>query len=209
MGAGEWPRHDNKEWQEVIDRARKLGWPRPEWTSNHPALVLECPENHPQCKIRAYSTGKGTETVAKQSLRKVDRCPHRNIVDELATVDDHLDAAERFIGAAETLHARGVLDQRIDELLALAAESIASAEQALIDQEFDEVMAERDSLDADRREAESPVDLLDSASTSLRNARLQLRDLPGRSDEVRSRQARLDELTARRDGFRDLLHGGP
>lgn len=207
MGAADWPRHDNKAWQEVIDRARALGWPQPHWTTNHPTLVLECPQGEPQCRIRAFSTGKGTESVAKRALKRVDRCPHRDVRDELTSVDDHLDAAEMLIDAAGTLMARGEIDHRIEDLLARAAESIESAEQSLIEQEFDEAVAERDALDGDPSDERTPKELLDSASTPLRDAHLQLRDLPRRSDEVGARQTRLDELTARRDGLRDVLHG--
>lgn len=206
MAANDWPRHDNKAWQAVLDRIRVLGWPRPDWTSNHPTLVMDCPDSAPHCRIRAFSTGKGTESVAKQALRKVDRCPHRQITSELALVDDHLGSAERLIKGAATLVQRGDLDQRIDELLALATESIQFAEQALIDQEFDDVTAERDAMDhahPDLPEDNSPEALLTSADTPLRQARLQLRDLPLKNEDVRARHDRLDDLTSQRDALHE------
>lgn len=212
MAADDWPRHDNKAWQAVLDRIRVLGWPRPEWTSNHPTLVMDCPASAPQCRIRAFSTGKGTESVAKQALRKVDRCPHRKITAELTLVDEHLASAERLIKGAATLVQRGDLDQRIDELLALATESIQSAEQALIDQEFDDVTAERDAMDHAHPHVpddSSPESHLSSADAPLRQARLHLRDLPEKNEDVRVRHDRLNDLTSQRDSLRDALHEDP
>lgn len=209
MGAAEWPRHSNKAWQEVLDRARALGWPQPHRTTSHPTLILDCPERSPRCRIRAFSTGNGTETVAKEALRKLDRCPHRVIVDELLTVDGHLRTAERLISAAQTLLERGQLDGRIDELLELASDSLDSAENALVDEEFDEAVAERDDLQRkieDLADDTSPEELLQEASAPLRKARLQLRDLPKRSNEVRSRKQHLVDLTTRRDELSELLH---
>lgn len=204
MGADEWPRHDNKAWQEVLDRIRELGWPCPAWTSSHPTLVMDCPEADPQCRIRAFSTGKGTERVAIQALRRVDRCPHRRITDELTQVDELLDTASLLIDGAAELLRRGVIDARLEELLMHASTSIKHAEVALLEQEFDELSGERDALDPPA--SESAEDLLDSAGKPLRAARLSLRDLPGRSDEVEERRARLERLTVRRNTVSDALH---
>lgn len=204
MGADDWPRHDNKSWQEVLDRVRALGWPRPAWTSNHPTLVMDCPEADPQCRIRAFSTGKGTESVAIQALRRVNRCPHRRIIDELTHVDELLDNASRFIDSAAELLRRGVIDHRLDELLTHASASIERAEAALLDQEFDDLSDELGTMDSPA--SGSVEDLLDSANRPLREARLSLRDLPGRSEEVKERQDRLERLTVRRNTVGDALH---
>lgn len=204
MGADEWPRHDNKAWQEVLDRIRELGWPCPAWTSSHPKIVMDCPDSDRRCRITAFSTGKGSESAAKEALKRADRCPHRKISDELTHVDELLDTASRFIDGAGELLRRGEIDHRLEELLTHATESIESAEAALIEQEFDELADELDSMDLPA--SESAKEHFESAGTPLREARLTLRDLPGRSDEVQKRRNRLEQLTQRRKAIGDALH---
>lgn len=212
MGAEEWPRHDNKEWQKVIDRARALRWPKPHWTTSHPKLILECPEGSSRCKITAFSTGHGTESAAKTALKRLERCPHRDVSDALVFVDDHLTAADRLIASARALFTRGRLSDHVEELLALASESLNSAEQALVEEDFDQSAAELDALDhevVDLPDDTSAESLLEEASTPLREAHLRLRELPKNSTEVRTRRERLDALTARRDELSELVHDRP
>lgn len=165
---------------------------------------MDCPEADPQCRIRAFSTGKGTERVAIQALRRVDRCPHRRITDELTHVDELLDTASPFIDGAAELLRRGEIDHRLEELLTHASASIEHAEAALLDREFDDLSDELGTIDPPA--PESAEDLLDSAGRPLREARLSLRDLPARSEEVKERQDRLERLTARRNTVSDALH---
>lgn len=204
MGADGWPRHDNKSWQEVLDRIRKLGWPCPAWTSSHPKIVMDCPDSDHRCRIIAFSTGNGTESAAKHALKRADRCPHRQITDELTHVDELLDTASRFIESAAELLRRGVIDSRLEELLAFASASIERAGAALLEQEFDDLSDELDSMDPPT--SGSAENLLGSADTPLREARLSLRDLPGRSDEVQERRDRLEQLTQRRNTVGDAVH---
>lgn len=205
MGADDWPRHPNKAWQEVLERIRDLGWPRPKWTSNHPTLIMDCPERAPQCRIRAYSTGKGSESAAIAALRLANRCPHRNITDELIQIDELLDAASRLIDGAASLLRRGIIDRRLEDLLALAGDAIEQAEEALLDEEFDELSGELAAMGT--AEPEQPTDLLEAADGHLREARLSLRDLPGRSTDVAARRERLEGLATRRRALGDAVHG--
>lgn len=207
MGAADWPKHENKEWQRAIDLAYDLGWPEPHWTSSHPTLVMKCPADNTSCNTTAFGTGRGTESAAKTALRKIRRCPHRDISQPLVKVDEALETAERLIKGAEKLLRRGDAAARIEELLDLAGSAFEQAEQAIrLEQEFDEADAELEVLTS---EAESLVgsdpsttavgDVVASAGPHLRRARLELRPLPERAPEVVARQDRLAELVARRD----------
>ena len=209
MAAADWPTHDNKEWQKVIDRAHDLGWPKPEWTKSHPKLVFQCPAKAPQCTLRAFSTGKGTESVAKSALGKVERCPHRNIEDAIVQVDLSLDSAEGLLDAAAKLVLRGVVGERLEELLALASEHVDAAARSL-ETEFDSTDARFEELTSEAREIlgsdpdQTTVETIaDAASEQLRSASIVLADLPKKSPEVESRKQRLRELTARRDALRE------
>lgn len=208
MVAADWPTHDNKAWQAVLEKAHALGWPKPAWTSAHPKLVLKCPADNPSCTITAFSTGSNTERVAIQSLDRLDRCPHRDVTDEIAKVDVALDRAERFLDAASVLRERGVAGERMSELLELASSEVDIASEAL-EREFDDVsaqfeehtarIAELTDTDPDRV---SEAELARDASGSLREARKTLKGLPKRNSEAEERRARLDSLTKRLDGLR-------
>lgn len=210
MAAADWPTHDNKEWQKVIDRAYELGWPKPEWTKSHPKLVFQCPAKSPQCTLKAFSTGKGTESVAKSALGKLERCPHRDITDAIVKVDWSLNSAERFLEGAAKLVMRGVIGERLEELLALASEHVDAAGRSL-ETEFDSADAEFEVLTSETREliGRDPDDasvesVADAASEYLRSAGIALADLPKRNTEVEMRKQRLQDLTARRDALREL-----
>lgn len=207
MTASEWPTHDNKAWQAVLDRIRVLGWPIPHWTSSHPSLVMECPANSPQCKIRALSTGKGTESVAINALRRADRCPHRVITSVIAAVDENLAAAERLIDGAELLAARGAIDGRITELLELASTPLDQATAQLVNEEFDvesEKLGQLEDPEPDIA-GHTPLELVNQARTPLRSAKITLKDLPTANEEVQVRRAELKLLTQRRDALRLML----
>jgi len=205
MSAADWPTHDDKAWQAVLDRARALGWPAPAWTKNHPQIKLVCPAADPKCMIRIYSTGKGAETVAVQSLRGVDRCPHRNIVDDIVRVDEALCSADRFVRAAETLIQRGEISAKLDELMQLVDESLDAAE-AQMELEFDSLTTTLDShtqearqlLDADP-DAVPPTEPLLRAGQYIREAMKGLARLPKKSADVVERKKRLAVLSARRE----------
>src|SRR5690606_65577 len=104
------------------------------------------------------------------------------------------------------------LSAHVEELLSRASESLSSAEQALVEEDFDKSAAKLDALGhevADLPDDTSAEALLEEASTPLREARLHLRELPKNSAEVRTRRERLAELTEKRDALSDLLHGQP
>ena len=205
MSAADWPTHNATAWQAVLDRACALGWPAPAWTKNHPQIKLVCPAGDPKCTIRIYSTGKGTETVAVQSLRGVERCPHRNIVGDIVRVDDALCSADRFVRAAETLIKRGEISAKLDELMQLIDESLDVAE-AQMELEFDDLTTTLDShtqearelLDADP-DAVPPAEPLQKAGQHIREAMKRLARLPKKNGDVVERKERLAVLSARRE----------
>ena len=123
--------HTDKEWRETLEIARDLGWSCRK-TSNHNIRYLECPDR--VCKQIVYSTGNGTENVARGTRNKVRACPHRNIAAPLAAVRELLVHAERFLTAAEAMLAQDKAEDRMANALELADsadELIKEAEREL------------------------------------------------------------------------------
>lgn len=130
-----WPKHTDDWWNEVLDAARTRGWSLARH-SDHSWGSLNCPAD--ECYIPPiFSTGKGAESVAKNLLKKVKRCPHAAATQSqnVALVEEHLDAADTFILAAEHLLARDARRAEIEELLIEADTKVRSSEE--IAQAFD------------------------------------------------------------------------
>ncbi|MEN8582155.1 hypothetical protein ABFP37_05510 [Burkholderia sp. RS01] len=195
--------HPNKEWEETLDLARRLGWSSEKATS-HGGLTLICPGADPNHKIRVFSTGKGAEDVARTSRKKVKRCEHGDLSGPLGRAETALEDAARLLKAASALLDRDDAEQHMLEILELASEQLAEAEAA-----FDEANRSFDHakglvgelLGADGADVASSQ-LLGTASSQLRTAELTLRDLPPKDAEVERLGARLDALKTQRDALR-------
>lgn len=205
--AADWPVHPDKDWQLVVEKAYDHGWQKPHWTSSHPTLILDCPEKHPGCRIRAFKTGNATSGPARTALRQVPRCPHRKIEAPLAKVDEALDSAERLIAGAEKLIARNAASEKVEELLELVSSAVDEAQRQL-EVQFDNTSDDLAALDAEVEElleesADMSVvgDVIASSGPPLREAKVTLAPLPPRAPAVVERQERLDALTLRRDSL--------
>lgn len=217
MGETSWS-HDNKEWQKTLDLARELGWPAPAQTKDHPQLILHCPGKNPQCKVRIYSTGEGTETVAISSRRKVRNCSHRDLAQPLVAIKSALDGAERMLDAADkllnlenarqseqavldALESLAVADERLAEVDALfeaAVKELADASTAI-----DETVAAEDA-------SKSAQELTNEAGSRLRTAKLVLRDqIPKRHAAAEAFKERHAELSDRLKQVRSRLRATP
>jgi hypothetical protein len=131
-----WPEHDDDWWNEVLDAARARGWSLARH-SDHSWGSLDCPTN--ECYVPPiFSTGRGAESVAKNCLKKVKRCPHAVAVQNasIRQVEGHLDAADTFLDAAEHLLARDARRAEIQELLDEADAKVRRSSE-LIEQDFD------------------------------------------------------------------------
>jgi hypothetical protein len=241
--------HTNKEWRETLEIARGLGWSCRK-TSNHNIRYLECPDG--VCRQPVYSTGNGTENVARGTRNKVRACPHRNITSPLASVNELLVHAERFLTAAEALMAQDLAENRMESALELAEtadELIKEAERELekvssqvgedehlaaeVEHMLDEAMDKQErgqkvkteaseAFDkaAEQRETSeylvketlrsdevgiAPADLIREASSGLRRADLDLRELPQRNGDVVAMSERMVELKTKCESLRRRL----
>lgn len=195
--------HQIKEWQETLDLARRFGWFSEKATS-HGGLTLICPGADPNHKIRVYSTGKGSEGVARTSLKRVGRCEHRDLRDPLGRVETALEETARLFKAAKALLDRDDAEQSMLEILEMASEQLASAEAAFDEasQGFDDATDLVDELLGEEGANAASSHLIGSASAHLRTAELTLRDLPPKDATVERLGAWLDELKTQRDALR-------
>ena len=194
--------HQNKEWQETLDLARRFGWSSEKATS-HGGLTLTCPGADPNHKIRVFSTGKGSEGVARTSRRRIARCEHRDMGDLLGRAEAALEEAARLLRAARALLDRDDAEQSMLEILELASEQLADAESAFdaANQGFDVASEQVDELLGAAGINAASSDLLSSASSQLRSAELTLRGLPPKDVTVERLGAWLDELRTQRDAL--------
>lgn len=123
--------HQNKEWRATLDIARQRGWPPPTKASNHGGLILNCPENDRQCRIRIFSTGEGTESVARTSRKKIQRCPHGSFEDQFDLIDQRLDNAERLLAAAAAELNRRDAQTEAEALLQIADDPLTEVAELL------------------------------------------------------------------------------
>lgn len=202
--------HQNKTWQEVLEVAREYGW-HAERASNHGGLILQCPEHAPEHRIRILSTGRGTESMAQSSLKRVQRCGHRDVSVVLTTIRTRLDGAERLLDGAEALLALADAEQRIEDILANLDD--ASGVLSEMEQDFDAAMIDQEAAQrraaaslGEERSSMAPADLARDAASSLREANLKLRDdLPREHSEWQRLRGRHDVLKQRLESLRSAL----
>jgi hypothetical protein len=202
--------HDNKEWQKTLDLAQELGWPAPTKANAHGGLVLQCPsKDH---RIRIFSTGKGTESVAIQSRRKIQNCQHRDLSQPLVAIRTALEGASRMLDAAEKLLDVAEAEQSaLAALDALESVEIAADQLAQAEAMFDAATQLWEEAEEDARHTISPglvgdsVDeLTGEAHAHLRTAELALRDdLPNRHADWPPLRERHEALAARLAAVRD------
>ena len=205
MGESVWS-HQNKEWQETLDLAKRYGWSS-EKAKSHGGLSLTCPGSDQRHNIRVFSTGKGTENVARTYRKKISRCEHRDLRDPLGRAEASLEDAARLLRAAAALLDRDDAERQMQEILELVSEQLADVEAAFNEaaESFDNAASMVDELlSADDPDTGSS-DVLMSASTQIRSAELTLRDLPSKDLTVMRLSAWMDELKVQRDELRRRL----
>lgn len=212
LGSDPW-NHQFKHWQDVLDAARKRGWPTPIKAKNHGGVTLNCPKGDPMCGTRIFSTGRGSERVAIQMLRKVKQCPHGNFTVRYDQINAQLDVVERLLRAALLEIERRDREVVANELLDLVAESIDMAvdEIAELEREYSQVADEESALSGELDEAltegenAEPVELIGEVGKTLRRVEIDLRDLPSRDERHSAAKLRLEDATAERDRLRGLV----
>lgn len=203
----QWPKHPATEWRETLEMARNAGWFLM-LNSDHSWGAITCNpdlDRDSRCGITVFSTGKGTESVARSFRKKIDRCRHPKKL-ESSTVDracfdraqSHVQKAQRLVTAAERLHAEGRQAREAEELFQQALVNVENAEQLLeqavaVETELKRSIGETLSLAGSEppepsvllttaeREVECAVNLVCSAGNDTTGARIkedceQLRD---------------------------------
>lgn len=193
--------HSNKEWQETLDLARLYGWPEPREARDHGGLILQCPAGDARHRIRVYSTGRGTENVARGFRKKIRNCQHGPVAEAtLGRIVQALDSAERWISAAEAQLSLADAEHDLDllvEAIGASEELLAEAEEAFdrLDRQSSELDEELEALLGSPRP--DPSDLSDRAAGDLRDAELDLRDAPRDAPQTQSLRDRYKFLAGR------------
>lgn len=194
--------------------ARTAGWSFTKYSS-HGFGIIQCPEGI--CRQSIMSTASGTESVARSTRRKIERCAHRpDLVEVTEQVRRHLGKAARLLEGAERLldlaEAEKVLKMLGDaenavELLEEVNQHLREAQRLRLHESFDSEVERITQLEDDARkilgDPTPPVaQLLDDAADPLRAAKLRLRDVPAAHADHTSLDKELQRLQAWREQLR-------
>ena len=190
----EWPRHGKQHFRDALSYARDAGWWFGKYEGHSFGLAV-CDQSLPKgtrCEFLIFSTGEGSESNARTLRSRVDRCPHKgNAADPSAVMQaiQLLDEADLLIDAALACLAAANKQERVAELLSLAADQ-ADAADALLEEAVtvDDAAREHKSQAYDLAEAAgypaqaplAPEPLLDSAEDRTVTAQTTVRK-PGTS----------------------------
>jgi hypothetical protein len=181
-------------------------------TTNHNVMVLKCPQNADECRIKIFSTGSGTETVARNARKRIRRCPHGSFEDQFDGVEHLLEDAERLLSAAATELERRDREVEAEALLQIADDPLAGAAEmldaftrygAVADAEAELRSRRAELLGADEVDM-APDQLVGAAASGIRQADQNLRDLPAAHDRYTALSQRLAEAQRQREHLRDV-----
>jgi hypothetical protein len=126
-----WPSHEKKHWHEPLAAAREGGWTLTYIDAPHLFGVVKCPAG--EHSFAVDKTARGSETKAKEALKKISWCPHpagrilvqRDESQRLLDVADWLIAeAEEGLVAAEAKRDAWQMLERIELQLDTAASNV-------------------------------------------------------------------------------------
>lgn len=201
--AGSAGSHGCKEWEETLEKALSFGW-TVKTHSNHNIKRATCPAGPGGCTFKVFSTGRGTENVARHTMvSKVLACPHRDVSGELSTATHHLDNADRHLENAAALIRHSDSQARQEQALALLELADEQAHLAA-DELFASATRDQEEADAFLEQAEVSVDEepraeVRGAGQSLSKARRALDGLPTGKTDVSCARERLETLKSRRE----------
>jgi hypothetical protein len=208
-----WPSHEKKHWHEPLAAARRAGWTLIYVNAPHRFGVVYCPAN--EHSFMVDKTAKGSETKAKEALKKIAWCDHpaghaqtqRDESQRLLDTADRLsdEVEEGLIMAEAKRDAQEVLDRleiqldtaasNVDDVLLTEQETALEAAIEVDDAPDPPVLAGK--LD----EATTAVAGSESIAKSVRAGR------PGVAkplqDRARTLRARIDELGSRLAGLQE------
>lgn len=210
----DWPHHSNKEWRQTLEIARAAGWSFKKYSS-HGFGIIQCPEGI--CRQSIMSTASGTESVARSTRRRIQRCVHRpDLVERTEAVRRHLEKAALLLEGAERLldlaDAEKVLEMLGDAenavgLLEEVDQHLREAQRLRLHESFDSEVERISQLETDARmilgdPPPNVAQLLDDAATPLRDAKMGLRDVPAGHADHTSLDEELHRLQAWREHLR-------
>lgn len=202
-----WPPHPKPWWKETLERAREHGWAFSKFSA-HSFGKIECETG--DCSIVIFTSGAAGETVAKNTLKEIERCVHghrkQSLISRIATT---LRQARRMVTAAEIMIDK---DQRTNamELLDEGDKMTASAWE-----EIGDLMNEIDTLDAEIHAELAASGLsttntsavLETASGHVRQARDDLKMAPPRADQVKVLNGEVKALLVKIAALRSRMAG--
>ena len=138
-----WPSHDKKHWHEPLAAARAAGWTLTYLDAPHRFGVVHCPAGEHSFSVD--KTAKGSETMAKEALKRISRCGHPagRVRTERDKSQRMLDTATRLtvevaaglVAAEAKRDAQEVLD-RLEiqlETAALNVDEVLAAQEAALE----------------------------------------------------------------------------
>lgn len=149
-----WPSHEKKHWHEPLAAARRAGWTMTYINAPHRFGVVTCPAS--EHSFAVDKTAKGSETKAKEALKKISWCPHagnrvlvqRDEAQMLLEVADLLTAeVKEGIDAAEAKRDAWEVLDRIELQLVTAASNVDAAVLAAQEAAFDAAVGVDDAPD--------------------------------------------------------------
>lgn len=209
----------------AIGHARASGWYLKKFSAHSWGKVQCSPDGavDSPCALIIFSTGEGSENVAKQLHKMVDRCNHRPGPPveptahqrALAAAHRHADNAEHLMDAAQRCRDADLLDDRVQELWALALEQIERGEDEAriieldeagqVESERAELLREARAL-ADQGDVQGEVSesaLLAAADEAVARGSRNLRRARSGHRDTRAIRLRLDRLRDRITSMRD------
>ncbi|MFT3716484.1 MAG: hypothetical protein QM774_11200 [Gordonia sp. (in: high G+C Gram-positive bacteria)] len=195
--------HTHKEWQITLDMARERGWTATVG-SNHSVTYVECPAKNPQCRVKAFSTGRGAENAARNSRNKIRNCIHAE-TGLLETATLRMDSAETFLTATSAELTLRSVGRRAEELLEMldqvdsALDEAASAVERLGEEFTETAEREQQARDARDRAIEAvgggtPQEWIVQAGSDLRRAEQDIKGVPKKQPSSGAARKRLDSL---------------
>lgn len=204
-----WPTHDKKHWSEPLAAARAAGWTLTYIDAPHRFGVAHCPAR--QHSFQIDKTARGSETKAKEAIKKIAWCTHPG--DQVRLQQERslslLDTAERLTSEVEEGIVAAEAKQDAQDVLARMEIQLDTAESSVElllaeqDRALEEAIAVADAPDppvlaGKLTEATAAVGSGESLAKSVRREHPGVaKPLLSRANALRARIAQLrDQLSA-------------
>ena len=203
-----WPSHDKKHWREPLEQARQAGWTLTYIDAPHLFGPVMCPGG--EHRFDVDKTARGSETKAKEALKKIRSCGHpppgpiqlrRDRSQQLLDIAEQIaQEVEQGLGGVQSqVDAFRALD-RLEARLEAAAANLDEVLQGELDQAL-EAAIEADDAAPDPLDLEGRLDTATESVAEGESAAKSLRpDHPGVAKPLLERACKLSERITRLRG---------